>query len=430
MTVSISAIEFYVYRAPLKSTFVWAHGKVTSVTNIVVVVYGEAAGDLAWGLGESVPRGPGLTGDIPTELSTVLVYAGDRLLGKKIPTDSASASLEWIADFMTRLKPPLPSRAPAEFKAFRGTFSGIEMALLDLAARVQGLRIVELLGVQRDEIRVSAPTIADESTRDQLAHQLRRFGNRFPINRLKGAGGDGAADLHRLTTTAEINRQLDIDKPIWIDINGNFSRPAAKQFIADVADRVRQGQLPKQIIVEQPVERFDVTGLADLQSFADDKSSAVGGDIIIMADETVWDSSDLPAFLDAGGCRALNIKIQKAGGLIEALKTARLFVGENAEHMIQFGGFPGSGDITAWAAVNLCLALPRLDFFTPTPPFGVERRFGKPQLSFLSDDSNALDTSGGPGLGVEVDREALRPMIVATHRMPDPASGGITATSD
>lgn len=429
MTVSVSAIEFYVCRVPLTSAFVWARGSVTAVTNIVTVIYGEADGRPLSGIGESAPRGPALTGDISQGLPSALQFAGTRLLGSEIPTDSAEAALEWISGFTRRLKLPKPNNAPPDFKPFRGTFCGIEMALLDLAGKALGQRVAEMFGIERDAVSVTAATIAEDANRDQLAHRLRRLGNRFPVCRIKGAGGDGKADLHRITTLAEIGGELGLSQPIWIDINAAFSLETARQFIADVAKRASQGRLPRQIIIEQPVEKSDVKGLAELQVRADDAAAAYGGEIIIMADETVWDSQDLTALLDAGGCRALNVKMQKAGGLIESLKTARGFCAADPHHMIQLGGFPGAGDITGWAMINLCLALPRLDFFTPAPPLDVEVRFGTPRVRFVSEESNALETHSGPGLGVSIEPEAFRPLVIASHRMPEPANTNTAATS-
>lgn len=414
MSFAITSVELYTYRVPLTSRFVWAFGTVKSVTHIITILHGEQNGIAITGVGESAPRGV-LTGDYWNEVERVMSFAAERLKIVKLPSDPGAAVAS-ITGFMDSLAQAIraSSSAVGKLKLFRGALSGIEMALLDLVGRTHGLTVAELLGAKRSEIRVTHETLDDTP----IADRLKAHAGRFPICRLKGSGG-GAENVSRLTSIAEIYRQFGLSKPLWIDLNGAFAGDAAREFIDRVATLSREGRLPKQLIIEQPVPRSDLQALVALQRQADELASAYDGEIIIMADEAVWDRADLEALHKAGGCRALNIKIQKAGGLIEALRTAELSSSQDPERRISIGGFPGTSDVTAWADINLGRTLPRLDYFGKAPSSRrVEHRIATPSCQFADDASNLLTEQVGPGLGVEIDPDAIRPLVLGYYRVP------------
>jgi L-alanine-DL-glutamate epimerase-like enolase superfamily enzyme len=152
------------------------------------------------------------------------------------------------------------------------------------------------------------------------------------------------------------------------------------------------------MIIEQPVPRSDLHALVALQRQADELASAYQGEITIMADEAIWGRTDLEALHKAGGCRAINIKIQKAGGLIEALRTAELSASQDPERRISIGGFPGTSDATAWADINLGRTLPRLDYFGKAPSSRrVEHRVATPSPQFA--DMAPISSLSRSGLG-------------------------------
>jgi L-alanine-DL-glutamate epimerase-like enolase superfamily enzyme len=428
MSVSIVAVEFYAYRIPLTPHFVWAFGAVKSATNIITILHSEQDGVPLIGIGESAPRSPRLTGDYWDGIQHVMRFAAERLNNFELPTDPG-ATVAFIAKFMDGLAQSIraSSGAAGDVKLFRGTLSGIEMALLDLAGRAHGVTVAEILGAKRSEIRVSQETVADALTPARLADRLKAQAARFPLCRLKGSG-NSAENLCRLMSIAQIYRELGLSKPLWIDINGAFAGDAAREFIDQVAGLSREGRLPKQLIIEQPVPRSDLQTFAVLQGHADELAVAYDGEIVIMADEAVWDRADLDALDQAGSCRALNIKIQKAGGLIEALRTAELSIAHDPKRRICLGGFPGTGDVTAWAAINLARALPRLDYFGG-PPSRVEHRIATPFCRFADDASNLLAEQVGPGLAVEIDLDAMRPLMLDhhhVHKKTNPPSLGAT----
>ncbi|MEX2129186.1 MAG: mandelate racemase/muconate lactonizing enzyme family protein [Xanthobacteraceae bacterium] len=421
MPISITEVESYVYRVPLTSAFAWARGTMSDVTNIVTVVHGELNGASLAGIGESLPRGPDVTGDVWDGIGDVIGAVGDRLYKLELPASDPSSSVGFIAELMASLGQQIQAAATEteNSKPYRGTLSGIEMALLDIAARAQALTVAELLGTRRSEVRVNARTIAANVTRAQMAERLRQNAKRFAICRLKGSGGDGVEDLGRLTTTAEICRELGLSGPLWIDINGAFAVDVARDFIEQIGRLAHEDRLSRRLIIEQPVAKQDITSLAALQSLADERAATYGGEIVIMADESVWDREDLKKFHEAGGCRAINIKIQKSGGLIEALRTAELSVAQDPDRRIYVGGIPGTGDIAARAAVAVGMALPRLDYFTAAPPSMVVHRVAEPACRFVDETSNLIAEQTGPGLGVKIDMVALRSLLHSHRRIPE-----------
>lgn len=428
MTVSVTGVEFYLYRMPLTASFTWAFGDVKSVTNIITVLHGRGKGVVFKGIGESAPRGPRLTGDIWEGIRRTMTLAAERICGQSLP-DSPDAYLPFIANLMSDLAASTAGHVgdAGDAKRFRGSLCGIEMALLDLVSRAQGMPVANLLGAKRSSVEVNYWTVAERLTDAQLAEKCSKRAERFPICRLKGLGGGVEANVHLLTRAADIYRQLGRPISLWIDINGALSGKQAREFVEQVSLLSRKNRLPEQLIIEQPVPRIEVRELASLQQQADTLAAAYGGKIIIMADESVWDRADLTALHQAGGCRAVNIKIQKAGGLIEAIRTAELAIAHNPDCRIQIGSFPGVSDVTAWAAINLGRAMPRLDYFGGVPPQRVKQRIATPLCRFVTDGSALLEQQAGPGLGVEIDGAAIRPFIRASFRMPTQAGSWITA---
>src|SRR5262249_26662260 len=131
MSVSIVASEFYAYRMPLTPPFISARGTVGSVVNFITIVRGEQDGFPLYGIGESAPRGPGLTGDDLQGIGRVISLAGERLRGLILPSDPNTAVTR-IGKFLDNLTQQIRGSHGRNSKPYRGSLSGIEMALLDL----------------------------------------------------------------------------------------------------------------------------------------------------------------------------------------------------------------------------------------------------------------------------------------------------------
>lgn len=414
---SASALD---YVMPLKRPYGTARGTTRSTRNFIVRLYGVASdGRVIEGQGECQPR-HALTGDGALRGSLAwnfLCAACEELRGRELDVTDRHRSVASVRSAMRELERLAKRHADSSNadKPFRGTLLGVEVALLDLAARALRVQIADVLGRWRDEIAISISTISTSTRLDAIASKVVRQ-RRYPITRVKGTG-DVDRDVAILLKVAEANRSQGWDKPIWMDINEAASRMSAEDLIVRVADLMGSGQLPRRTILEGMLPKEEFLQLAALQRFADERCSgrdaASGFDLRVMPDEGLWDVGDVKALMAQGGCRAINLKAPKAGGLLASVDLVEAALEADPDVHVSIGGMLGTSDLTAFALHNLGRALPRLDYITATPPGNVEARIGKPRARYVSKDSNVIAAQVGDGLGTRVDDDALAPYVQA-----------------
>ncbi|NED97155.1 hypothetical protein G1H11_17795 [Phytoactinopolyspora alkaliphila] len=416
----ISRIQAHRYRMPLKRAYGTARGVTKASTNIVVAISAEHGGQRFTGYGECQPRHV-LTGDGDRRGNSAwsfLVPALQRLHRRSIPAKDRHVALAAIRGLMAELDVLAAEHADDtnRDRPFRGTMLGIEVALLDVVARSLNLQIAELLGKRRDEIGVSISTISSSTSLDDVAGKVIKQ-SRFPMTRVKGIG-DLEHDWSLLETVTDANRSAKRDKPIWMDINEALDVSQAMAFIDGMVDRMAAGRLPASLVLEGILPKSQVTDLPLLQRHADAASREASGeqplDLRIMPDEGMWDVTDLERVNAAGGCRALNIKAPKAGGLLASLDLAEAAVAADPDIHVCIGGMVGTSDATAWALHNLARALPRIDYLTAVPPTNVEQRITEPKARYVARDSNIIAAQVRPGLGTDLVLENVKPYVEAS----------------
>ena len=420
------------YRMPLKRAYGTARGVTRSAINFLVQLTATDGERIVEGVGECQPRHL-LTGDGGKNRVAAwgfLRAAADHLQGRSIHFTGPADAIEAVRAQMAELGDLAASHADDSNRdrPFRGTLLGIEVALLDVAAQWLDLQIAELLGKQRDEIGISISTISSstrlEAVADKAIKQVR-----YPMTRVKGTG-DNDYNLQLLDVVARANRSVGREKPLWIDINEALDYPGAADLLRRLAGVMASGALPTSIVVEGMLPKSEVGRLPDLQRLADSEcerhlTAGTTLDLRIMPDEGLWDRADLTRLNALGGCRAINIKAPKAGGLIESLDLARAAVAANPDIHISLGGMLGTSDITAWALHNLARALPRVDYLTAVPPQNVKERIATPVARYVSPESNLIAPQTAPGLGTRLRMDRLAPYIEdsyspSTHEAAEP----------
>jgi L-alanine-DL-glutamate epimerase-like enolase superfamily enzyme len=422
MDVTITAVDVLEYRMPLTRGFGTSRGTVRSSRNLIVRLEAAGAdGAPLTALGEAAPRGPRITGDTVEGSWELLVAAAQQLLGRTLQVSDRAGSLDAVRTCMASVGELATDRAERRHgdRPFRGTLAGVDMALLDLVARSHGRTVSDLLGRRRVDAPITAATISSLRDPETVRRKTHAYRDRFPMSRLK-ASGDPGADLATAVAVAEVNRRADAAKPVWLDVNGGYEPDTAARFVDEVTDLVRRGRLPDRVIIEQPVEARHLAQLAELQRRADRRLRGrpwrrSPGRVTIMADESLWDASDLDDLLRVGGCGAINIKTQKVGGLLAAHDLACTTTSRDPDLEIYLGGMIGTSDITCWAMQNLGMAVPRLDYFTSTPPGNVASRIASPRIDYRSRAGNHLSVQALPGIGTELSQEAVAPYVTRTH---------------
>lgn len=418
--ITIDHVNLIDYRMKLKRPYGTARGVTRGSKNFLVRLLAGGSESPTSGVGESQPRHK-LTGDIDIDTAWQFAnIAAAELVHKSINIDSHQSAIDDVRKIMATLNSLAFESAQEanQNKPFRGTLLGFEVALLDLAARSINIPVSQLLGEKRKDVAITVSTLSAQNSVEDVQKKLARQ-SRYPMVRVKGVG-DFEKDAQLLRLIHKANTELENQKPIWMDLNEGFSESEAINFIEYIGEAILAGELPSVITLEQPIPGSLGSALSTLQAKADEILDGTDvGEIRIMPDESLWDISDLDKISTNGSCRAMNIKTAKAGGLLASLDLAREAVSRDSEAKICIGGMVGTSDITTWSLISLAKALPRVDYITAVPPGNVQQRISKPLTRFSSKTSNVHAPSNQPGIGGELDLEALNPYILRQEWYPE-----------
>jgi L-Ala-D/L-Glu epimerase len=251
-------------RWPLAGAFTISRGTKTEA----VVVVAELTDGIHRGRGESVPYAR--YGETPDGIVAAIAAMGPALRQGLSRTDLQGA---------------MPAGAAR---------NALDCAYWDVNAKAAGRRAYELAGLVAPEPRITAYTISLAAPA-AMAEAAERAADR-PLLKVKlGAGeGDGAriAAVRRAAPRAEL----------IVDANEGWTADNLAQNIAACADA-------GVTLIEQP-----------LPEGKDDALARIKRAIPVCADESVHDRASLEAL--AGKYDAVNIKLDKTGGLTEALVMA------------------------------------------------------------------------------------------------------------
>ncbi|WOF45881.1 muconate/chloromuconate family cycloisomerase (plasmid) [Sphingopyxis indica] len=260
--------------------------------------------------------------------------------------------------------------------------SAIETALLDAVARTLGIPLSSLFGGRlADELPVlwvlaTGELEADiEEAKDKLAQKLHR---RFKI---KVGRAEPDIDARRAAMTADA-----VGCPCSIDLNEAWS-------LADSARALAILEGSGVDILEQPLPRADIAGLADL---------ARRSSVAIMADESACAQSDLTAIIRERAASYISLKISKSGGPSRMLAIARA---AQAAGINLFGGTALDSSIGTAANLQCCATLSLAGGTELFMPLLLADDIIEEPLQYR-DFSVAVPI--GPGIGVTIDEDKLR----------------------
>src|SRR6185295_14350512 len=172
--------------------------------------------------------------------------------------------------------------------------NALDCAFWDFAAKASGKPAHELAGLLPPRALVTAYTISLDAP-DAMAQAARKASSR-KLLKVKLGGGDEAARIRAVRAAAP-------DAELIVDANEGWrSDDLDENFAACAAAGVT--------LIEQPLPADDDGALA-----------GIARPIPVCADESVHDRASLPSL--AGKYDAVNIKLDKTGGLTEALAMAR-----------------------------------------------------------------------------------------------------------
>jgi L-Ala-D/L-Glu epimerase len=285
--VSIVDIAVAPLSIPLREPFVIATGRMDATRAALVrATLEDDRGRRATGLGESAALPPVTREDQP-ELLRLIATAAAGLRGAAFGT----------TEDLDRL---LAERLPESHVAR----AGVEAAILDAAARLQGVPLWRALGGAAAPALLTDITLSISDPERMAAAAVRFARTGFTCFKVK-VGRDWQADCASLRAVAAAVPGARFR----LDANAGFT---AREALA-LLDRAQADGLTIECY-EQPCAADDLTGMAEVTARAS---------VPVVADESFRGPADLDRLLAARAASAVNLKLAKLGGPLAALALGR-----------------------------------------------------------------------------------------------------------
>lgn len=262
--------------------------------------------------------------------------------------------------------------------------AAIEMALFDILGHRLGVPVFQLLGgAVRETIPLSF-SIADPDFAADLDRAKAMVAGGHRIFKMKTGFLSPPEDFSRLSRLKEAVPQADIR----IDYNQGLSPIEAPAVLREIA-ALKPG------FIEQPIPRGFEARLAELAAMLD---------VPVLADESIFDATDMLRCTHERWADAASIKLMKAGGILKARRIATI---AEAAGIPCYGGTLWEGGIAHAAAAHLIAATANIslgcEFYMPryAMTFDIVRQD-------LAIEQGAIIVPTAPGLGMALDAEKFR----------------------
>lgn len=271
--------------------------------------------------------------------------------------------------------------------------SGVDIAAKDAAGKLLGISVSQLIGGRRlDEVAIYASGgYLTETPREDFAPQIERMAQAgYPAVKIKiGLGPD--SDEERV---GEARRILGPDVNLLVDINSNYTLDLALETLARIAT-YRVGW------IEEPLSPDDMDGYGRLRARANTP---------VAAGEALYTVFDFKRLVDHGGADILQPDLTLCGGFWQARKIAEL---AQVNHL-RLSPHVWGGAIGLAAGLHFISSLSAFPHADNVPsPVLLEYDLGENPLRdqllrtpLLARDG-VVAVPDGPGLGIEIDEEAL-----------------------
>ena len=241
----------------------------------------------------TIARGSKIAADI---ICVEMAENGQIGRGEAVPYGRYGESIETVSAAIEGLRPALENGLTREQLAEAllpgAARCALDCALWDLQAKLENRPVWQIAGLSAPQIAQTAYTISLNGA-DKMAAQAAAARD-FSLLKIKLGGADGLlADIARLHEIC----QARPDAQFIVDANEGWK-------IQDLARYQEPLSRFGVVFFEQPVTRQEEPGLSDIA-------------LPFCADESVHDSSDIEQLNAA--YQWVNIKLDKAGGLTEAL---------------------------------------------------------------------------------------------------------------
>ncbi len=357
--MNITAINLYCVDLPIKGAgYQLSRNRLVTRTSNVVVEIVTDTGVTGWG--ESCPFGLNYLEGFGGGAFAVLEELCPLLIGRNpLETDA----INWFMD--TSLSGHVYAK------------SAIDIACWDILGKVTGLPLYTLLGGMANE-KPLVRTSVNAAEGDLAAGIETKRAQGFRVLTLK-VGDDPAADAELTLAVAEQANPGDL---ITADANGGWLLHEAMTYAHSIQDAPG-------ILIEQPCE-----SLSDCVELGRRTNHP------IVLDESIDDLNVLSGILSLKQVSAVNLKIERIGGITKTRQMRDLCLKAGCAMFVQE---VGGAEITYAATTHLAHTIPE-HFLLGATTIKVDRSLasGAPVL-----EKGRVRCNDGPGLGLEIDREAL-----------------------
>jgi muconate cycloisomerase len=272
--MKLTRIEPVLIEVPLHQPVRGVHGLTTVQRSVLVRVVADT-GQEGWG---NVDPSPGYSKVSADEIHATV----GRLTPALIGVDGFN-----LQGVLARMDRAVPDQHEAK--------AAVEMAVLDLQGCVLGVPVPTLLGgTVRDEVRFNAwigAVSPAQAAREAAAWAARGF--RTAKIKVAGATDEGLARV------AAVRAAVGDGMALRVDFNESLALAEAVPFI-------RRLEPYALTLVEQPIPRDDIAGLATIRRHIA---------IPLMADESVTGPASLIAIIRSEAADIVKLKVMKQGGL-------------------------------------------------------------------------------------------------------------------
>ncbi|QJU58323.1 galactonate dehydratase [Sphingomonas sp. AP4-R1] len=289
--------------------------------------------------------------------------------------------------------------------------SGVDQALWDIKARKLGVPVYQLLGGRvRDRIPVYA-WIGGDRPSDVADAARARLAQGFAAVKMNGTEEigwlDSPARIDEVVARIGEVRAVGID--VGVDFHGRVHKPMARMVLRAI-EPLRPLFAEEIVLSDNPAV---VAGLASFSS------------VPLALGERLYSRWDVRPFLESGAIDIIQPDLAHAGGISEARRIAAM-----AEtYDVALAPHCPIGPIALAACLNLAAATP--NFVIQEISLGIHYNGPSQDLMTLMKNPEIFEISGGsiaipsaPGLGVQIDEEAVRAMARDPHRWRNPAWRG------
>jgi galactonate dehydratase len=292
-------------------------------------------------------------------------------------------------------------------RVLTAAISAIDIALYDLLGKRLGVPVYQLLGgKQRDTIPTFASFMAD-SIKQSLADTQTLVDAGWDCIRIYPSGFDGSTTFNPRASLGNTAKQLIAMREkfgpnlcIGIDLHHRYT-PAE---IASFCNMMPEGTLD---FLEEPIRSENPKAYATLRELTN-IPFAVGEEF-----SSKWQAAP---FLEQGLTQFMRFDVSNVGGFTEAMKIA----GWSEQHYIDLMPHNPLGPICTAASVHMCAAVPNLSWLetrqSPVENLGFHDTSIFPVQAELKGAVYLVPDA--PGLGIEVDEEALRASVPNQSECP------------